>query len=195
MFKKLNLFLFVTVFFTTMCYSQRYKILEGKFENLSTNNSFKVEFNYAKIQVHGFDSEEDFLKEKMEKRKANPEKAENFRKNWFSYREKYYNPAFISFFNTYFKKGECKIVDDSPYLMKVNLTWIYPGYAIEPAKLSATIDFVDTINSKKLLVVHFDKVIGFEKNVVVVPNESDRVVGAFERLAKNLAIQLKRIYK
>ena len=194
MFKKINLLLVVAVFFTTISYSQRYKIREGKFENLSDIHSFKVEFNYKNIEVHGFDSEEDFLKEKMEKRKADPEKAENFKKDWFLNREKYYNPAFINFFNTYFKKGECQIVDDSPYLMKVNLTWIYPGYAVEPAKLSATIEFIDTTTSKKLLVVHFDKVIGFEKNVVVVVNEHERVVGAFEKLAKNLAIQLKRIY-
>lgn len=186
--------LIVSIVFITVGYSQRFKELEGKFENLSAVNSFKVEFNYEKIQVHGFDSEEDFLNEKMEKRKADPEKAENFKKEWFLNREKYYNPAFVNYFNTYFKKGECKIVDDSSYLMKVNLTWIYPGYAIEPAKLSATIEFIDTTNSKKLLVVHFDKVIGFEKNVVVVVNEHERVIGAFEKLAKNLAIQLKRIY-
>lgn len=194
MVKKIILLLVVSVFLTTISYSQRYKILEGKFENLSAVNSFKVEFNYKNIQVHGFDTEEDFLNEKMEKRKADPEKAENFRKDWFLNRDKYYNPAFISFFNDYFKKGECKIVEDSPYLMKVNLTWIYPGYAMEPAKLSATIEFIDTNNSKKLLVVHFDKVVGFEKNVMLVINESERIVGVFEKLAKNLAIQLKRIY-
>lgn len=192
MFRKI--LLIVSIVFITVGYSQRFKELEGKFENLSAVNSFKVEFNYEKIQVHGFDSEEDFLNEKMEKRKADPDKAENFKKEWFLNREKYYNPAFVNYFNTYFKKGECKIVDDSPYLMKVNLTWIYPGYAIEPAKLSATIEFIDTTTSKKLLVVHFDKVIGFEKNVVVVVNEHERVIGAFEKLAKNLAIQLKRIY-
>lgn len=194
MFRRLQLLLIISVVFTTVGYSQRYDIYEGKFENLSKINSFKVEFNYENIQVHGFDSEEDFLKEKMEKRKADPEKAENFKKDWFSNREKYYNPAFINYFNTFFKKGECKIVDDSPYLMVVNLTWVYPGYAIEPAKLSATINFIDTTTSEKLLVVHFEKVIGFEKNTVVVVNEHDRVVGAFEKLAKNLAMQLKRIY-
>lgn len=174
-------------------FSQRYKILEGKFENLHDITSYQVEFNYENLEVHGFESEEAFLKEKMEKRKANPEKAENFRRDWFLNRDKYYHPAFINYFNTYFKKGECKIVDDSPYLMRVNLTWIYPGYAIEPAKLSATIDFIDSHTSKKLLVIHFEKVIGFEKNAVVVVNEHERVIGSFEKLAKNLAVQLKRI--
>jgi len=189
---KIFLLIFLSSVSTT--FSQRYKVLEGKLENLHDIKSYQVAFNYENLEVHGFESEEAFLKEKMEKRKANPEKAENFRRDWFLNREKYYHPAFINYFNTYFKKGECKIVDDSPYLMRVNLTWIYPGYAIEPSKLSATIEFVDSLTSKKLLVIHFEKVIGFEKNAVVVVNEHERVIGAFEKLAKNLAVQLKRVY-
>ncbi|MTH16422.1 hypothetical protein [Flavobacterium sp. LC2016-01] len=192
MYRKLKLIIIVSIVFTSFSYSQRYKIYEGSFENLNDIKLFKVEFNYENIQVHGFDSEEDFLKEKMEKRKSDPEKAANFRRDWFLNREKYYNPAFVNYFNNYFKKGERKIVadSDSQYLMKVNLTWIYPGYAIEPAKLSATIDFIDTSNSKKLLVIHFEKVIGIEKKAIEI-NEYERVIGAFEKLAKNLVIQLK----
>ena len=190
MYRKIKLLIIVSIIFTSFSYSQRYQINEGALKNLNGISSFKVEFNYENIQVNGFESEEDFLKEKMEKRKSDPEKAANFKRDWFLNREKYYNPAFINYFNNYFKKGERKIVADSQYLMKVNLTWIYPGYAIEPAKLSATIDFVDTVNSKKLLVIHFEKVIGIEKKTIEI-NEYERVIGAFEKLAKNLAIQLK----
>ena len=189
---KIILIIFLSSF--SSIFAQRYKVLEGKLENLHSITSYQVEFNYKNLEVHGFESEEDFLKEKMEKRKSNPEKAENFRKDWFLNRDKYYNPAFINYFNTYFKKEECKIVDDSSYLMRINLTWIYPGYAIEPAKLSATIEFIDLTSSKKLLVIHFEKVIGFEKNAVVVVNEHERIIGAFEKLAKNLVVQLKRVY-
>lgn len=189
-----KIFLFLLLNSFSPIFAQRYKVLEGEIENLKNIKAYQVEFNYENLEVHGFESEEAFLKEKMEKRKANPEKAENFRKDWFSNREKYYNPAFKNYFNSYFKKGECTIIDDSPFLMRVNLTWIYPGYAIEPSKLSATIEFVDSLNSKKLLVIHFEKVIGFEKNAVVVVNEHERVIGAFEKLAKNLAVQLKRFH-
>lgn len=190
MHRKLKLIIFISIVFVSFSYSQRYQIQEGSFENLKDIKSFKAEFNYENIQVHGFDSEDDFLKDKMEKRKSDPEKAANFKRDWFLNREKYYNPAFINYFNNYFKKEERKIVADSPCLMKVNLTWIYPGYAIEPAKLSATIDFIDTASSKKLLVIHFDKVIGIEKKAIET-NEYERVIGAFEKLAKNLAIQLR----
>nr|WP_199002850.1 hypothetical protein [Flavobacterium sp. ASV13] len=190
MYRKLSLIIIISIVFTSISYSQRYQIFEGSFKNLNDIKSFKVEFNYENIQVHGFESEEDFLKEKIEKRKSDPEKAANFRRDWFLNRDKYYNPAFVNYFNNYFKNGERKIVNDSPCLMKVNLTWIYPGYAIEPAKLSATIDFIDTASSKKLLVVHFEKVIGIEKKTIEI-NEYERFIGAFEKLAKNLAIQLK----
>ncbi len=189
-----KIFLFLLLNSFSSIFAQRYKVLEGEIENLKNIKAYQVEFNYENLEVHGFESEEAFLKEKMEKRKANPEKAENFKKDWFSNREKYYNPAFKNYFNSYFKKGECTIIDDSPFLMRVNLTWIYPGYAIEPSKLSATIEFIDSLTSKKLLVIQFEKVIGFEKNAVLVINEHERVIGAFEKLAKNLAIQLKRIY-
>ena len=189
-----KIFLFLLLNSFSPIFAQRYKVLEGEIENLKNIKAYQVEFNYENLEVHGFESEEAFLKEKMEKRKANPEKAENFRKDWFSNREKYYNPAFKNYFNSYFKKGECTIIDDSPFLMRVNLTWIYPGYAIEPSKLSATIEFIDSLSSKKLLVIHFEKVIGFEKNAVVVVNEHERVIGAFEKLAKNLAVQLKRFH-
>ncbi|WP_136668450.1 hypothetical protein [Flavobacterium sp. H122] len=187
-------FLFLILFVISSGYSQRFKILEGELENLKNINSFNAEFNYENIEVHGFKSEEEFLKEKMEKRNADPGKAEEFRANWFSNREKYYNPAFIDYFNKYFKNQECKIASEAAHLMKVNLTWIYTGYAVEPAKLSTVIDFYDVNNpSKKLLSIQFDKVIGLEKKMIAV-NEHDRIIGAFEKLAKNLAIQLKRFH-
>jgi hypothetical protein len=187
-------FLFVILFVINSGYSQRFKILEGKLENLKNISSFRTEFNYENIQVHGFNSEEEFLKEKMEKRKDNPDKAAEFKTSWYSNREQYYNPAFVEYFNNYFKNQECKIESGSAYLMKVNLTWIYTGYAVEPAKISAVINFYEANNpSKKLLSIEFDKVIGYEKKMVMV-HDHERIAGAFEKLARNLAIQLKRFH-
>lgn len=181
------------LFVANTVFSQRYEIIEGDLENLKGIQLFSTEFNYDKLQVYGFKSEEAFLKEKLEKRKDNPEKAEEFKRNWFENREKYYNPAFVAYFNDLFKNQECKITSEASHLMKVNLTWIYPGYALEPAKLSATIDFYKREDpSKKILSIHFDKVIGFERKTIAV-NEYERIIGAFEKLARNLAIQMKRV--
>ena len=63
MHRKLKLIIIVSLFFTSFSYSQRYQISEGSFENLKAIKLFKVEFNYENIQVNGFESEEDFLKE------------------------------------------------------------------------------------------------------------------------------------
>lgn len=175
-------------------YSQRFKIHEGKLEDLKNISSFMVEFNYENIKIHGFNSEEEFLKDKLDKRKNQPERARRFEESWFSNREKYYNPAFVNYFNQYFKDQACKIVSESDHLMRVNIIWIYTGYALEPAKISAIIDFYEVKNpSKKILSIEFDKVIGLEKKMIAV-DEFDRVIGAFEKLAKNLAIQLKRFH-
>lgn len=77
--------------------------------------------------------------------------------------------------------------------MKVNVVWVYPGYLVEPAKVSAIIDFynVKDLNAK-LLSIKFDKVIGYEKNAYVA-EEYERFIGAYKKLAKNLALQIKRV--
>lgn len=190
---KMKLSLFFLLCLSNLIFSQRFKIIEGDLKNLKGITSYQVQFNYDKVAVHGFDSEEDFLKDKIEKRKNNPEKAEAFERDWFLNREKYYHPAYIEFFNDFFKEGECKIDENGTYLMKVNVVWVYPGYLVEPAKVSAIIDFynVKDLNAK-LLSIKFDKVIGYEKNAYVA-EEYERFIGAYKKLAKNLALQIKRV--
>lgn len=189
----MKLSLFFLLCLSNLIFSQRFKIIEGDLKNLKGITSYQVQFNYDKVAVHGFDSEEDFLKDKIEKRKNNPEKAEAFERDWFLNREKYYHPAYIEFFNDFFKEGECKIDENGTYLMKVNVVWVYPGYLVEPAKVSAIIDFynVKDLNAK-LLSIKFDKVIGYEKNAYVA-EEYERFIGAYKKLAKNLALQIKRV--
>lgn len=190
---KIKLVIIIGLIFSSFSFSQRYKIHEGKLKNLKGVTSYQVEFNYENVEVHGFDSEEDFLKEKMEKRKANPDKAEAFRRDWFLNREKYYHPAFIEFFNTIVKKKGCEITETSSHIMKVNVTWVYPGYLVEPAKISAIIDFYEIENpEQKILSIEFKKNIGYEKNTFV-GKEYERFIGAYKKLAKNLALQINRV--
>ena len=61
---------------------------------------------------------------------------------------------------------------------------------VEPAKISATITIYETANpSNVLLVIAFDKSIGVVKDYRV---QGDRIKGAYEKLAKNLTLQMKR---
>jgi hypothetical protein len=174
--------------------AQRYKIISGSLDNLKGISEYKVNFDYTNLKVNDFATEEDFLKEKMDKRQDRENKAQLFKKNWYDDRANKYEPKFIEYFNNRFQKGELKISTESnsKYLMTVKTTWIYPGYVVEPAKITATILISAVGNPKPLLEIQFEKVIGIEDNAYN-GDQGYRIAGAYEKLAKLLTIQLKRV--
>ena len=182
-------------------FSQRYTIISGDLKSLKGIYEYNCVFDYKGMQVNGFDSEEAFLKEKIEKRKKYDDgkdlkgKAESFEKDWFEDRIKKYEPAFMNYFNTMLEKENVKATksDQTKYTMSVKTIWIYPGYEVanvEPAKITAVITFYETSNpSNVILSIQFDKAIGIVKDY---RGQGDRITGAYEKLAKNLTIQMKR---
>lgn len=197
-FKKLRVFAIATIIL--LCanvHAQRFEVLSGKLEALQGISEYNVTFSYDGMKIHGYDSEEAFLKEKVEKRQKNPEKAEEFAENWYAFRESKYEPRFIDYFNGRFGNGEIKMGKNpsAKYTLNVKTTWLYPGYGIgmggEEAKVSAILTVFETANpSKVLLSLEFDKSIGLaNKNY---NDFGDRISGAYEKLAKNLVMQVKR---
>ena len=185
------LLLFVSFFAS----AQRYKIISGSLDNLKGISEYKVVFDYTNLKVIDFATEEDYLKEKMDKRQDKQNKAQVFKQDWYDDRANKYEPKFIEYFNNRFQKGELKISKESSskYIMTVKTNWIYPGYVIEPAKISAIIIVSEEGNSKlPLLAIAFEKVIGIEYNAYN-GNQGYRIAGAYEKLAKVVTIQLKRI--
>lgn len=85
--------------------AQRYELLEGDLKNLKGISEYNITFDYSNMKVHGYETEEAFLNDKMEKRSNVEGKAEKFRKEWFSDRENRYEPQFIAYFNKRFAKG------------------------------------------------------------------------------------------
>ncbi|TRX31273.1 hypothetical protein FNW52_18840 [Flavobacterium sp. ZT3R18] len=178
--------------------AQRFDIIWGKMSNLKGIPAFNVIFDYTNLQVEGFETEEAFLADKMEKRKDFEGKPEKFKKDWFENRENKYEPKFIESFNKRFDKGEIKCDKDRDlkYTMNIKTTWIYPGYNLvefsQPAKISATITVIETANPDNiLLVIKFDKSIGLAQGIFEF-DEGYRIAGAYEKLAKNMTMQLKR---
>lgn len=197
-FKKLRVFAIATIIL--LCangYAQRFEVLSGKLEALQGISEYNVTFSYDGMKIHGYDSEEAFLKEKVEKRQKSPEKAEAFAENWYAYRESKYEPRFIDYFNGRFANGEVKMGKNpsAKYTLNVKTTWLYPGYGIgmggEEVKVSVILTVFETANpSKVLLSLEFDKSIGLaNKNY---NDFGDRISGAYEKLAKNLVMQVKR---
>ncbi|NMH27678.1 hypothetical protein [Flavobacterium silvaticum] len=178
--------------------AQRYDIISGKFENLKSIAAYNVTFDYKGMEINGYASEEAFIKEKVEKREKNPEKAERFAKQWYADREEKYEPRFMEYFNKRFDKGEVSVAKNpsATYTMKIKTVWIYPGYGIgpggEPPKITAIVSVFETANpANVLLEVKFEKAIGLDNKNLNDPGE--RISGAYEKLAKNLVQQIKRI--
>lgn len=155
------------------------KVVEGSFKSLAGITSYNVVFDYKDIKVYFFETEEDFLKDKM---------------------ATLYEPKFIAYFNERMK-GKVRVGKNPSvqYTILVKTTWLYPGYNVgigrEEAKISAVVTVYETANQANVLLkVEYDKSIGIE------PTEKSldpgyRIAGAYEKLAKNLTIQLKRFVK
>lgn len=182
-------------------FGQRFKILSGDLKNLKDITEYNCTFDYKDMEVNGYESEEAFLKDKIEKRKKYDDgkdlkgKAASFEKDWFEDRKNKYEPGFINYFNELLEDKNIKAGTnpEAKYTINVKTTWIYPGYevaSVEPAKISAIISIYETVNpSNVALVIEFDKSIGVVKDYRA---QGDRIKGAYEKLAKNLTLQMKR---
>jgi hypothetical protein len=196
---RIYLLLFIGV--SSIINAQRFDILSGSLEKIKGISEYNVTFDYKDLQVNGFDSEEAYLKEKIQKRKNYDEgkdlkgKAEKFEKTWYEDRQNKYEPAFINYFNQRFENEKIKAAKnlDAKYTMNIKTLWVYPGYElanVEPAKISAIITILETANPSHILVaIQFDKSIGIVKDY---RQQGDRIAGAYEKLAKNLTMQMKR---
>lgn len=187
----------ILLFISTLGFSQRFKVLSGDLKNLKEISEYNIAFDYSELVVHGYNSEEEYLAEKMGKRSDEQWKAEKFKEDWYADRQNKYEPSFISYFNERFKNGEIKVEksDTLKFTLNVKTTWIYPGYtlaAVEPAKISAVLTFFETQNPENILFqVEYEKVIGITKELTY--NQGNRIAGAYEKLAKNIVMQLKRL--
>lgn len=198
---KKQLLLFLLFLFSLPIFSQRYTILSGDLKNLKGIPEYYCTFDYKDMEVNGFESEQAFLKDKIDKRKQYDNgqdlkgKAIAFEKDWYEDRQNKYEPAFINYFNEQLESEDVKAGTNTEckYTLNVKTTWIYPGYEVaqvEPAKISAVITIFETANpSNVLVVIAFDKSIGIVKDYRA---QGDRIKGAYEKLAKNLTIQMKR---
>lgn len=191
---------FLVLFCSTLVSAQRYDMLSGDLKNLKGIAAYNVEFDYSKLQIHGYDSVEAYLTEKKNKRSehGHEKDAENFEKNWYAYPKQSWEPGFIAYFNDKLGKSGMTVAAD-PNLeqtMHIQILWIYPGYAAgpisEPAKLTAIMSFYPTGNPAQMLAsIQFEKVIGIESEMIPM-DLGGRILGAHQKLAKNLTIQLKR---
>ncbi len=188
--------LFIALVISTVTVAQ--KPTKGSFANLKGVTEFNLIFDYENLKVDKFKTEEDFLKDKMDKREEKGT-SEDFKASWFADREAKYEPKFIECFNNASKKTGVTVQKDltsAKYTMLIKTVWIYPGYNVgmvdQPAKLKTLITVYETDNpSKVVLVVPFEKiqsvdVMGMEYN------SGSRIASAYCTLAKQFLKSLKK---
>lgn len=140
------------LFSTSLLFSQKSKVQEGDWKNLKGITEYNLVFDYANLEIPKYDSEEDFLKDKMAKRdEKEPGTGEKFKESWFADRENRYEPKFIESFNKRFDDGEIKVdkdLGDAEYTMKVHTTLIFAGYNVGVSRRPSKIDAVISVYKK-----------------------------------------------
>ncbi|MDH7446758.1 hypothetical protein [Aquimarina sp. 2201CG14-23] len=190
-----KLLLVAVLMATSITFAQ--KATEGKIKNLKGISEYNLVFDYENVKVHKFDTEEEFLKDKMDKReKKHPGegRGEKFKKSWFADRENLYEPKFIESFNKRFDNQSVKAdkgLESAKHTMLVKTTWIYPGYNIgiqkSPSKVTATIKVYETANPDNVLYS------GVFKNQPGATfgggdfNSGIRIAESYAKLAKSVA--------
>lgn len=185
--------------FSTLVYAQKLKIKEGSVKNLKDINEYSLVFEYTDLEIPKYDSEEDFLKEKMDKREEKEAgSGEKFKESWFADRENRYEPKFIESFNKRFKDGAIKVNkgENSKYTMLIKTTLMYAGYNVgvwrQNAKIEATIIIYESSQPDDVLFSGaYTKVEG--KGAMGHDyNSGYRISEAYAKLAKEFAKDLKK---
>ena len=196
--KKIAIIVLLLVSGVTM--AQKKRILSGDFKNLKGITEFNLIFDYTDLKVDKFETEEAFLEDKMKKREEKGT-AEDFKKSWFSDREKRYEPKFIESFNKRFD-GEIKAdknLSSAKYTVKIKTLWIYPGYNVgvmrQSSKLNVIIKISEIGNPDNILLsVGYEKVLG-SGAAGFDYNSGYRISEAYAKLAKEFAAELKKANK
>ena len=185
---------------TALVYGQKVKITEGSYSALKGISTYNLEFDYSNVMIPKYDSEEDFLKDKMAKRdEKEAGTGEAFRKSWFADRADRYEPKYIESFNKRFGDGEKKVgknLSDAEYTMKVHSTLIYAGYNVgvvrKNAKIEATVSVYKTGDpSNVLFSANYSKVEGGSFGGMDY-NSGYRISEAYAKLAKKVAADIKK---
>lgn len=194
-----NLLLITVLLLSTSLLAQKVKVTQGDWGNLKGISEYNVVFDYSNLQIPKYDSEEEFLKDKMAKRdEKEPGTGEEFKKSWFSDREEFYEPRFIETFNDRYKDNAVKVKKDSnaEYTMKVHTTMIYPGYNVgvvrHNSKLEVTLSIYKTSEPDNVIFsADYTKIEG-QGNGGYDFNSGQRIADAYIIFARALT---KHMYK
>lgn len=196
--KKVALLMLLVVSVST--YSQKLKVQDGNIKNLKGITEYNLNFVYSDLEIPNYDSEEEFLADKANKREEKEVGlGEKFRKSWFSDREDFYHTKYVESFNKRFGKEEIVLdVDktEAKYTMQIHTTLLYAGYNVGIVRKNAKIDAIITIHetanpdnvlfSGKYFNVQGNGAMGYDFN------SGYRISECYAKLAKSFGVLIKK---
>jgi hypothetical protein len=191
------------LFIVSTSFAQKAKVKIGKWKSLKDIPEYIIEFDYSTIEIANYESEEAFLKDKMQLREERKEgDGERFKKSWFADRQDKYEPQFVNFFNNYHEDFNVKVFkqnDNAKYVIKIKTTFIYPGYNVgvwrEDSKLRVRVTIYPIENPNNILFSANIKGIrgggakGFDFN------SGDRIAYSYALLANYIAKKIRIVSK
>lgn len=197
--------LFIMILSATL-FSQNVEILEGDYSNLKGISAYNLIFDYSNIKVPDYDTEKEFLNYKVQEYNSIENgKGEKFKKDWYSDREKYYEPEFIKRFNYYLKKANIKVgknldnvdyvnLKAVDYVMKINTVKLYTEFSnddnIANSKITVNITIYNSNEPENILLkARYNEVnSGAYKNV----NQDTKVSKSYGQLGKLVAVDIRK---
>lgn len=188
------------LFCVSLGFAQKEKVRNGKFKALKGITAYNLTFTYDNVEIPKFDSEKEFLDEKVKEKEEDEAGAGiAWKEEWFSNRPNHFEPKFIESFNKRFDDNLVTVKKEAPerkYTINVAITMMYDGYNVgvwrKDAKLESTITVFETNNpSNILLEVDYSKVKG-RGAMGYDFTSTHRVTEAYAKLAKEFAKKIRK---
>jgi hypothetical protein len=186
--------LVMTFSFTIM--AQKGKVLEGDWKALSGIEKFDLEFDYSNVEIPDFDTEQDYIDQKMKEKDDDKAGDGNiWRERYFEDRQEHYEPKFMESFNKRGAWQSSKDFDDALYVLKVETTLHYHGWNVGVMRKAARLDAVISVfkrgENTPLLKTKYENVKGGDALGYDFAIHS-RVAEGYAKLAKSFLSDLKK---
>ena len=154
-----NLLTIILITFWILPTLGQIKTASGDISVLAGEKELSVSFGYDNIVIHGYSSEEEFIKDKVRIREEhNPGSGKQFEGSWFADRDTVYAPLFIKYLNYNIpKKRKISISRNNPnakYNLHVQTLWVYPGYNVgfsQPSKIDVSLKLYEIANPENIV--------------------------------------------
>ena len=136
--------------------AQKVRLTDGNIDALNGVKKVNVQFDYSKMGVGKFETEEEYIaKKKEDYNKKEQGKGEELAKSWKADRKNRFEPQFKELFAKYCEKFQLGEYPSEKYTLIFKTTYTEPGYNIYISRKYAEVDgeawIVETANPSNVI--------------------------------------------